>query len=152
MIEEVNTNEMVTEPYVFQEEKSDLLFVYGILKRGFALDLTRYGAKFLGEAQIDGVNLYSIGGGVGLRRSENPNDTAYGELFEIPNKLWSWLDDIEGHPRNYKREIMNVTTEEFDYRLDDLIRTKAWVYIHQYPHEKYGTKYKIMDGIYKGGR
>src|SRR5260370_42631174 len=73
------------------------LFVYGILKRGFQLDLTKRGCKFIGEAQIQGANLYGIGhkwdgenwSGVGLRflglPVEDPIRVVHGEIFEIPD-------------------------------------------------------------------
>ncbi len=105
--------------------------------------MTKYHAVFLGEAQIDGANLYRIGSGVGLRYG---NGTVYGELFEIPNNLWRWLDDIEGHPVNYKREIVDVAIGNPEGA--DFGWLEAFVYVHQYPFEKHNHR-KIESGRYE---
>ncbi len=110
------------------EEVSDYLFCYGILKRGFELDLRRYDAKFIDSAIIDYAKIYQIGSGVGLTLSQDGDDVVYGELFKIPYDLWTWLDRIEGHPYNYKREIKSIY-----YKSVVGYNEKAWVYIHQHP-------------------
>jgi gamma-glutamylcyclotransferase (GGCT)/AIG2-like uncharacterized protein YtfP len=124
------------------------LFVYGILKRGFALDLEREGCKFLGEATLQPANIYRIGEGVGLL-IENEGKV-YGEVFEIPNRLWHWLDRIEGHPYTYMRQIVQVRENPplpFDDRGE---MHDAWVYVHQ--HEEYLGEL-IESGRYlEGGR
>jgi gamma-glutamylcyclotransferase (GGCT)/AIG2-like uncharacterized protein YtfP len=136
------------------EPECDLLFVYGILKRGFSLDLSKYGGEFLGEAELHEANIYSIGGGVGLRFALNNHDTVHGEVFRIPKRLWGWLDDIEGNPYHYKREVVHV---HMDYVRGDnekaaeemlLEPVKAWVYVHQYPHEN-NPKRLIKSGRYE---
>src|SRR5258706_9446905 len=101
------------EPILVERPKSiqtpyDKIFVYGILKRGFPLDLKQYGGKFLGKARIAGTQLYHIGGGVGLRKTANLEAKAVGELWEVPNSLWRWLDDIEQNGFCYTREWFNV--------------------------------------------
>jgi len=126
------------------------LFVYGILKRGFQLDLTERGAKFIGEAQLPGAILYRIGhGGVGLRLVEDPNRVAYGEVFEIPGPgklahhdirgLWPWLDEIEANGLAYKRKVVKVLLEKMpDNDMDLPYETvDAWVYEHTYPGARY---------------
>ena len=119
--------------------KNNRLFVYGILRRGFELDLTNpeYGCKFLGEAQINGANLYRIGSGVGLRLVEDPKRWAHGELFEIPHKLWRWLDQIEQNGYCYTRKIVKVehiNTLGYPEDID------AWIYEHTFP----GFEYKNL--------
>ena len=91
---------------------SNLIFVYGILKRGHALDLSNYGAKFIGEASLKNSQLYYLGRnkeGVGLR-FEFDRGPARGEVWMIPSEvsepLWSWLDDIEGVERGVYRRIL----------------------------------------------
>lgn len=115
--------------------ENNKLFVYGILKRGYELDLTNYGAKFIGEAYIEGATLYGIGPrdrwetvrkdgiwqryqGVGLRLNTYPwsegdpsGVVAHGELWEVPPSLWRWLDDIEQNGRVYTRKIVPVMLE-----------------------------------------
>ncbi len=107
----------------------NLLFVYGILKRGFELDLRRYDAEFIGPATLNEAKIHQIGSGVGLTLSPNVQDVVHGEIFRIPDDLWGWLDRIEGHPFNYKREIA-APVRRIDGGME-MMRT--WVYVHQHP-------------------
>lgn len=138
------------------------LFVYGILKRGKALDLSRHGGKFLGEATLRDANIYRIGGGVGLRLNE-PGGLVHGEVFEIPDVgikvaeenpaeigllrfphahlMWHWLDEIENNGVVYTRKVVEPA---FD--IGDSI--KAWVYEHNHAH--FRESEKIKDGVYRG--
>jgi len=124
------------------------LFVYGILKRGFELDLGRYGATFIGEAKLPGAQLYGMGVGVGLRMVYDLNQIATGEVWEIPDDLWTWLDAIERNGINYKRivEVPWVTAKPVHpvFGADDEFvpqLMEAWVYQHiYYPAEDYGRK------------
>lgn len=130
------------------------LFVYGILKRGYDLSLDNYGAKFIGEAAIQGAVLYGIGyakfyseglhayRGVGLKLDKDPSKVAYGELWEVPGSLWRWLDDIEQNGRVYERKIIEVTVE-FLPDEDDYV-TDAWVYKHM--HEGFTEDQRIEGG------
>lgn len=150
------------------------LMVYGILKRGFALDLTKHGCKFLGECQLVGANLYgrefrdATGSwtGVGLRFDDDPEGVAYGELFEIPDRVehpegkrgwsvWDWLDSIEQNGYCYTRKIVRVEMwPEKRHKLESgLVATMdaleriqyAWVYEHTYPGCKY-DKSNLIEG------
>ena len=104
------------------------LFCYGILKRGFSLDLSREGAKFLGEATLQPANLYRIGQGVGLRIEDEGK--VYGEVFEIPPVMWKWLDRIENHPHTYQRQLVEASLYADDL---SVIGVNCWVYVHQHP-------------------
>lgn len=110
-----------------------ILFCYGILKRGFSLDLEKMGGKFLGEAILKPANLYRIGDGVGLRIEDDGK--VYGEVFEISNdKTWLWLDRIEGHPYTYMRQLVQVDmVQGYDEHLSDKQHPDAWTYVHQHP-------------------
>jgi gamma-glutamylcyclotransferase (GGCT)/AIG2-like uncharacterized protein YtfP len=135
--------------------QNNKLFCYGILKRGYELDLTELGAKFLGEAHIEGATLFGIGrymrrhrgdrefAGVGLKLSrEGEFSTAHGELFEIPDSLWSYLDDIENNGVYYTRKIVEVQVVDKDGA--GVTPVDAWVYEHNYNSF-------IEDQIIKGG-
>lgn len=105
----------------------DLLFAYGILKRGHVLDLEDRGCTFVGRSYIPCAVLHNLGGGVGLRLTGDK--AARGEVFRILDpKLWEWLDVIENNGRAYTREIKKVLVpnvagqEQYD----------AWVYVHTY--------------------
>lgn len=141
--------------------KPNKLFVYGILKSGYELDLLNYGAKFIGEAHIPGAALYGIGrhwnreghpndgreyDGVGLKLDVGPLEVvqpwtngqigydviegpsiAHGELWEIPDSLWDWLDQIEQNGRVYTRKIVKVCMDRME---GDCHVVNAWTYEH----------------------
>jgi gamma-glutamylcyclotransferase (GGCT)/AIG2-like uncharacterized protein YtfP len=114
------------------------LFVYGILKRNFSLDLSRHGAKFIGKAQIEGADLYKIGRGVGLRFA-GKDHKAIGELFEIPERLWPWLDQLESNGFAYTRSEVEV--QRIDWAAVENGTVRAWVYEHTFPGMRYTETY-----------
>lgn len=129
----------------------DKLFVYGILKRGFGCDLEQMGQRFMGEAQMHGAKLYSLGGGVGLRTTIDLDDVAHGELFHIVDpRKWAWLDGLESNGTNYTRSIQTITRPNPENGEADVF--DAWVYVHTYyPGQYYGKQIKALKGgIYKG--
>src|SRR6266403_3364320 len=105
--------------------KPNLLAVYGILKRNYELDLSEYGGKFIGEGVIKDAVLFGIGRkwdheshpndgvqfhGVGLKLNsprEGVQD-AQVELWEIPDTLDAWLDQIEQNGFCYTRKVVPV--------------------------------------------
>lgn len=150
------------------------LFVYGILKRGYELDLSNTGGKFLGEASIQGAVLYGIGWipeglrnqilarkfhGVGLKLDVDSTKVAHGELWEIPNRLWKWLDDIERNGFCYTRKVVQVLQvlvskdkqEAGDYvdisnHAVGMLMTNAWVY--EYTHPNFRAENPIEGGVF----
>lgn len=147
--------------------ENNKLFCYGILKRGYELDLNNYGAKYLGEAVIPGAVLYGIGrryehethpndgrefSGVGLKLDVDPSgvEAAHGELWEVPADLWTFLDQIESNGRVYTRKEVKVllTLREENGKGPMLpygIET-AWVYVHNYAG--FAEKDKIKGGVF----
>lgn len=122
----------------------NLLFVYGILKVGQCADLQDYGQKHIGPASLPGANLYRIGGGVGLRLTDNRNDVAHGDVFEITNNdLWhTFLDKIESNGYVYTRKVVQplVFNKLKDAEGLELNKVEAWTYEHTYyPASRYGT-------------
>jgi gamma-glutamylcyclotransferase (GGCT)/AIG2-like uncharacterized protein YtfP len=109
------------------------LFVYGILKRGYSLDLSKLGGKFLGEAVLQPANLYKIGQGVGMLIEKEGK--VYGEVFEITDpKVWRWLDHIEGHPYTYMRQQVQVLMEPVGATgVVGVEEHECWTYVHQLP-------------------
>lgn len=131
------------------------LFVYGILKRGYELDLAEYGAEFIGEAYIPGAILYGIGKnwhheshpnegrefhGVGLVLDEDTERVAHGELWNIPDTLWDWLDQIEQNGFCYTRKVVKVdVTSILECKHGNPISVvqDAWVYEYTHPAMKW---------------
>lgn len=123
----------------------DLLFCYGILKKGQCADLSDNGQEHIGPATLAGANLYGIGGGVGLRLDGKPEDLAHGDVFRIIDKdLWCrYLDQIENNGRVYTRKVVEVEVKGHG-------KMQSWVYEHMYyPAEFYGSRLKNLGGTYR---
>ncbi len=100
------------------------VFVYGTLKQNHYYHqeyLGRGGATFLGPAHTGpGFTLYvdalphmvADGNGSGVR----------GEIYEVQQDVLKSIDDLEGHPRVYRREIIEVTD-------DNGKPLKCWAYL-----------------------
>lgn len=141
--------------------ENNTLAVYGILKKGYELDLLKEGCEFLGEGFIAGSRLYGIGGrhtpshksrysGVGLRLDVGPSgvDDARVQLFKIPSTLWNWLDGLENNGVTYTRKVVKVEcpakgASEFDFTNG---YTLAWVYEHSY--KGFGPETLIEGGVF----
>jgi len=127
--------------------ENNLLFVYGILKRGFDADLLKYKAEFKGEAYIEGATLYRIGRGVGLRLGDSNTSAAYGEVFSVPtDRLWQWLDSIESNGLVYTRKVVPVNLFKDADGKGVAQVLDAWVYEHTYPRMVYDRP--IEGGVY----
>lgn len=95
-----------------------LLFVYGTLKQGHFRSHLLEGQKFLGEFQTEkGYSLYNIGSFPGIISTDNDN-VVNGEIWEIDEEYFSYLDRIEGSPFLFKLQsvkIKNVPLEVYSY-------------------------------------
>ena len=97
------------------------IFVYGTLKKGFSNHFFLSGARYLGPARtVDRYALYvDMYPGVYPRDQISP---IVGQLFEVDSVTLSRLDDLEDHPRLYRRELIEVETDEG--------RRTAWIYFY----------------------
>lgn len=103
------------------------VFVYGTLKRGHGNNglMETAGAKFICETTTKD-EYYLVSYGIpyvvkdnkeyprGIRRHKGK---IKGELYDVPDKNIDILDDLEGHPNWYKRELIELENGE-----------KAWIY------------------------
>ena len=91
------------------------MFVYGTLQRGEKNHHWLEGASWQGEAELPGVVLHDLGPfpmaviGAGL---------ALGEVYAVEGSGLARLDELEGYPRLYDRQVMELV----DGR-------RAWVYL-----------------------
>lgn len=106
---------------------SNLLFVYGSLKRGevnFPV-LVNAGARFLGAGMTR--NSWPIEQGPLWRRLlDRPGvgEQVSGELFLVESEAgWQQLDEFEGHPHGYRRRLEEVIDHGEQVRL-------AWIYFY----------------------
>ncbi len=117
---------------VMMKSATDLLFVYGTLRRGLPMHrLLRPHAVFLGEGRVQG-RLYEAGGYPGLVLEGDGR--VKGELYRLrrPNSVLRVLDRYEGcspsdpQPHEYRRVLTEVRRARGG-------RMRAWVYEYRLP-------------------
>jgi gamma-glutamylcyclotransferase (GGCT)/AIG2-like uncharacterized protein YtfP len=89
----------------------DRIFVYGTLKRGFVNVQLMYafGGQFIAEARTsEPCQLYVAGVLPYLQRSTEEEQPVHGEMWEIPEDYLVFIDQLEGHPHAYRREMIQT--------------------------------------------
>ena len=109
---------------------SDKVFVYGTLRRGFALhsELKKVGARYLGKGQILG-KLFDLGEYPGAVRLAGGKSNIEGELYELQNpaEQLAALDELEEFdPRSPNKSLF--IRKKATVKLKDGGRVRAWVY------------------------
>jgi len=112
------------------ELETDLLFVYGTLRRGFPLHhhLKRLGAGFVVTGKVQ-AELFDLGKFPGARKSTKPGKTVQGELYRLrrPESALKVLDKVEGFsPRNPEKSLFQRATTEVILPNGEL--RLAWIY------------------------
>jgi len=92
-----------------------LVFVYGTLKRGEKNHHWLDGASWQGEAELSGVLLHDLGP---FPMAVIGEGTAIGEVYALEERGLARLDELEGYPRLYDRQMLSLN----DGR-------QAWVYL-----------------------
>jgi gamma-glutamylaminecyclotransferase len=89
------------------------LFVYGTLKRNFF-----FHEAYLGQGKGEFVAIAHTGPGFKLYIDALPHMVidrkgtgVKGEIFEVDEKTLKDIDDLEGHPTMYRREVIQVTDD-----------------------------------------
>jgi len=109
---------------------TDLLFVYGSLRRGFPLHhhLRRMGAEFVAAGQVQ-AKLFASGKFPGARKSAKRGKTVKGEVYRlhrVANAL-KVLDQVEGFsPRTPQKSLFQRAMTEII--LPNRRRRVAWIY------------------------
>ena len=91
------------------------VFVYGTLKRGEKNHHWLEGASFQGKAELNGVLLHDLGP---FPMAVVGEGTAIGEVYAVGDSGLARLDELEGYPRLYDRQVLSLC----DGR-------RAWVYL-----------------------
>jgi gamma-glutamylcyclotransferase (GGCT)/AIG2-like uncharacterized protein YtfP len=92
-----------------------LVFVYGTLKQGEKNHHWLEGASWQGVAKLNGVVLHNLGP---FPMAVIGEGTALGEVYAVEGSGLTKLDELEGYPRLYDRQEMELV----DGR-------RAWVYL-----------------------
>ena len=96
-------------------QERQLVFVYGTLKRGEKNHHWLEGASWQGEAELSGVLLHDLGP---FPMAVIGEGTAIGEVYAVEEHGLARLDELEGYPRLYDRQMLSLN----DGR-------RAWVYL-----------------------
>jgi len=122
-----------------------LLFVYGTLMKEMANHQFLCNAKFICESETDAKYLMSANFIPFVTPEKYVHDELNrkklcrikGELYEVEDYTLKIIDQLEGHPTFYKRELKLVNTPDRGF-------IDAWIYLNPYTE---GTI--IPDGDYK---
>lgn len=100
-------------------EASNLVFVYGTLKKGYANHGLLEGAEFLGEATSKDArwNLVDLGPFPAMTYGHT---AVRGEVYAIDSSHLRALDRLEGYPQYYDRNVVDFTMGD--------TTVAAWVY------------------------
>ena len=114
----------------YPELGTDLLFVYGTLRRGCALHhhLKRLGTAFVATGTVQ-AELFDLGEFPGARKSSKPGKTIEGELYRLHGVQDSLkvLDQVEGFwPRAPERSMFQRAMTEV--ALPNGEQRLAWIY------------------------
>lgn len=83
------------------------IFVYGSLKAGLHNHHRLRGARFVGNARTEpAFTMYSLGSFPGV--VSIGNTSIEGEVYEVDAETLAGLDELEGHPRFYRRTALTL--------------------------------------------
>ena len=112
---------------------TDLLFVYGTLRRASAHPMHRllHPATWVGPGEFQG-RLYHLGNYPGMVRSDDPADVVHGEVYRLhePTVTLARLDEYEGCAGNVSTatEYVRVVSQ---VRLAGSGMARAHLYLYQ---------------------
>lgn len=118
---------------------SDLLFVYGTLRKGNQNAMAKYlgeNAEFITEGWFQG-RMFHITYYPGVVTSESDSDRVYGEIYRLhdPVTMLKVLDDYEEcaqqhiQPAEYKRSYVSITG------INGKRYDTVWIYLYQWSVE-----------------
>ena len=104
-----------------------VIFVYGTLKSGYGNNYLLKGAECLGGAKtVEKYALYEQG--IPYVVKSEPVAQIQGEVYLVDSATLARLDQLEGHPGWYYRELIPVILDRDIYQL-----LSAWIYFYPYP-------------------
>lgn len=111
------------------QTQTDLLFVYGTLRRGFAPHrfLRSLRAKYLGEGTVQG-ELFDLGAFPGARKTARVGAVVRGEVYRLvqPTRGFAVLDEYEGLDPSSAQSLFRRETAQVS--LQNGKQAVAWVY------------------------
>jgi gamma-glutamylcyclotransferase (GGCT)/AIG2-like uncharacterized protein YtfP len=104
----------------------ELVFVYGTLRRGYGNHyLLEEGARLLDLARTaQAYALYALE--IPFAIKDQAVSTLRGEIYAVTPECLARLDELEEHPTWYRRELVEVVTDQGD-------NLQAWLYFYPEP-------------------
>ncbi len=101
------------------------VFVYGTLKKGFSLNYLLANSIFIGEASLNGYDMYSLTSFPFITKGKGK---VYGEVYEVSEDLLKRLDMIEGGyvRKEVEVEILGKKMKVYTYVKDIDIKIKIY--------------------------
>ena len=128
---------------------TNLVFVYGTLKKGFGNHRLLAGAEFCGKAYIARVIMLDLGAYPAVIHGGHKE--VEGELYRVNDAILSDLDRLEGHPHFYERQ----TVMAFPFAAPNNEGSRiAWCYFlsPQAEAHRHARGVIIESGIWNGPR
>lgn len=115
-----------------------LMFVYGTFRSDDPLSPRNLPERrVIARAELPGYKLHRVGGFPGARPSDDEEDSVIGQVLDYRDLSYEeWedrvrrFDRIEGHPRMFERQIVEIQT------LDGEDSFHIWTYIYQTPMDE----------------
>lgn len=82
----------------------NFLFVYGNLKHGFYNHVLLEDSEFCGNGYLSGYDMYLMGSFPAIAPG---NGVVSGEIYKVDDLVLQRIDQLEGHPDWYTRELVN---------------------------------------------
>lgn len=121
---------------------SQLIFVYGTLRRGFMFHAYLGGARCMGGAHTVNHHALYVGEYPMCVRDRAVGPVA-GEIYDVSDGMLTMLDALEEHPRLFRRE-------EIPVRLDNGRTVTAWIYFIVNPPSEHQAGL-VVGGDLRGG-
>ena len=118
------------------------VFVYGTLRKGFEGHSLLSASRFRGRAKTKEKYALYMGEFPSVFKQEKIS-LIFGEVYEINKKTLKLLDDFEGHPDYYTRELIDVI-------LEDGSSLQAWIYFHPNPEGTMIDSGDFLSYIFEG--
>lgn len=96
------------------------VFVYGSLRRGMGNHRLMGQSELMAEAHLSGFDMYQVSSFPAIVPG---NGSVKGEVYLVDGATLARLDQLEGHPRMYRRSMVTVQAGD--------VLAQVWVYVWQ---------------------
>ncbi len=116
---------------------SDLLFVYGTLRKGNQNAMAKYlaeNAEFITDGWFQG-RMYQVSYYPGVVASDNPSHRVHGEIYRLKDSqsMLKVLDEYEECGANHAQPTEYQRTKTCIQTLDGGILEPVWIYLYHWP-------------------